>query len=297
MKAKSEKEKEKLEFKSLEELQNNLPPILYDADAQQIIPFLDERETQQGKISIRVAHVIDPLPDLRYFQREREFKQQSEAKNRPSGVFANSNPTELLWSELAVDRIGYKPREGWKSRVKTIDKMDVIGTLLALTPAETQQKADALDAEYLLDDDELVYLSFEKFYGGVTVGDWKEWLISGNLPENVKLDAESYPVVIEHLKRGIAPRIMLTVTFAFKPNPSNLQLDEASSMIFGTPAPNKLASASKEEKTDAERWFALYQKVCDSAEGYKDRIPAHDAVPATQMFFAKELSRLGKSER
>jgi hypothetical protein len=282
------KAKEQKEFTpvSFDEIVYDLPAVLYDADAAQDVSFYDERRTPDGHIEVLAAHTLAPLSDELLFQREREYVEQSKNKSALS-----TKPTEKLWREMAQSRIGYKERADWKDKVKGVDQLNVISALMHLAPIEDEA---VLSDEYLIDDEDLACLKFRAYFGGFTVDEWKEWFQTGHFPENVVLTEESYASALAKLQKGIKPNVLLVVAFNFK-EATKKQIDEAFSLLFDLANPNKLASAARDEKTYADRWFALYKEVLDSFEGYKGRVPAFHAIAAARAYFTQEAGRLGKS--
>ena len=279
------------EFKpvAFDKAQFNQKPVLFDSDANQTIPFFDTRYTKSGVVNFRAAHTFAPLTDERLFQHEKNIELFSR-KNKNIGAIENTQPTIDLWDDLIVARQGYTPREDWKAKVKSVDKIAVVTSLLHVQLIETE---DVLDEDTLINEDDLTCLKFRVFYGGISLEEWRKWYQTGLFPENIKLSETQFDEGLTLLRKDIAPSVVLTTSFYFA-EASDTQLDEANAILFGGNAPNKLASAAHEKKTNAEKWVELYNAVCESAEGYTGRVPAYHAAAATRVFFYQESARVGK---
>ena len=282
-------------FKLFRELQFTAPPVLFDADAEQVIPFTDRRSTRKGVVSSRAAHKLKALGDERFMQREREFAEQK--KNRRSQDasvgLADAAPTESLWADIVTERIGYVPRDDWKERTKSVDKINVVSALLTMT--HVADEAEEVDGGALLiDEDEKICLAFQVFFGGILLQDWKEWLTTGIVPSNVTLTPDSHDSIITLLEKDISPSMLLDVKFYFV-EPSKAQTDEAISLLMGSPDRSKLASSTRDKKLDAEKWLGLFENTTDGSEGYLNRVPLWHKLAAVQTFFTQEIARLGES--
>jgi hypothetical protein len=285
------KAKEAPDIKPFEKLTFTEAPVLYDADAVQAISFTDRRFTKKGVVEVRVAHKLNPLTDERFLERERQFENQSSA-NKDS-VLGNAIPSEKLWNDLVIERIGYQPRDDWKKLVKITDKSVVLSTYLHLE-ADNHDSEDAFNDDFLIDETETACMTFRAFFGGIPLDDWRSWLTSGKVPSNVDIAPENYENIVALIRKGIAPNILLEVKHFFQ-EPSKAETDAAIALLFDTPDRSKLASRNRSEKTRSERWIELYKGVSEGHEGYAGRVPAWHQVSATRAFFAQEVARLGES--
>ena len=292
-----EKKKEELKFKPLSELQFDLPALKYDADAPQTIPFLTDIRTRDGIQTARVGHRLAPITDERFIEREREIKQQTDNKTfNDANLFSNSKPTEDLFDDVAIERIGFKERDDWKQVTETTDKLNSVFAVL-VCDLITDEAEDALDDDFLVDDEQETCLRFKVFFGGIPLDDWKQWFESGHFPETFKdaFTPDVYESAIALIRRGISPSVRLEVRHFFG-RETKAQMDEASAMFFGIPDRSKLASAARNGKTLSERWIDLYEQSCKSAEGYTGRIPNWNKVSAAKAYFELILANLGKFE-
>jgi hypothetical protein len=286
------KTKEAPDIKPFEQLTFKEAPVLYDADVPQVISFNDRRHTKNGIIELRVAHKLNPLTDDRFLERERQF--DSQPQSNKDAVFANVAPSEKLWSDLVIERVGYKPRDDWKKIVKITDKSVVLSTYMHLE-ADDQESDDGFNDDFLIDETETTCLSFRAFFGGISLEDWRSWLTSGKVPSNVDLSPANYDSILALIRKGIAPNILLEVRHFFH-EPSKAETDAALALLFDRPDRSKLASRSRRvEKCRSERWIELYQAVTEGTEGYTGRVPAWHQVSAARAFFAQEVARLGES--
>lgn len=286
------------EPKSFEDLKFDLPEILYNPDLPQVVPFMDRRRTANGTIDVRVAHVMGPLSDERFMVRERELNTLAKQKKTGVDVFGDAKPTEVMWGDIVLDRVGYKPHADWKKKVKLVDKIGVLNAMLHIELVDEEVQESIYNDDFLLDEDDQACLVFHALFSGISLDEWKDWFISGSFPSNIEMDYEIYETLLMNIRRGVSPNILLKVKHFFK-EAIKSQLDEALSLLFGGPNRSKLASSARNnnEPLASDRWLTLYDQVATGNEGYAKRVPKWHKIESVRAYFAQELARLGESVR
>lgn len=289
------KEKETFKFKPFNDLKFDGKPILFNADAKLCYPFVDFRNNTE----YLTAHLLEPITDEMFLAREIAIEKLSEDKTIDSESFRAAQPTRDLWDSICFDRIGYVQRENWKARVPGEDKTDAIFAITGRFLLDTEAKTD--DGG-LIDDDALFCMKFHADYFGVSVEDWRGWLTSGTLPENVVFEAHQYDAIKQYIDKNIAPKLGLVVEHLFIPfqDVSDTLKDDAFKLRqYSIAALNRktLASAARRNKRSMpESWLDLYDDVCKEVVGYEQgsRVPMWHKIMATQFYFEMLFDRLGK---
>lgn len=290
-----EKEEGFLKFKPFNDLKFDGKPILFNADAKMCYPFVDIRNNTE----YLAAHLLEPITDELFLERELAIEKLSEDKTIDSESFKAGKPTRDLWDKVCYDRIGYVQKENWKSKVSGEDKTDAI---FAVTGRFLLDTSVSNDDGGLIDDDALFTMKFHTDYFGVSVESWRDWLTSGILPENVIFEAHQYDALKRYIEKGIAPKLSLIVEHLFIPfqDVSDTLKDDAYKLRqYAIASLNRksLASAARRNKRSLpESWLDLYDDVCRETVGYEQgsRIPVWQKIMATQFYFESLFDRLGK---
>jgi hypothetical protein len=162
--------------------------IVYDADANQEIPL----EIKKNGQIYRVAHILEPLSDERFFQREREFESLSKRKNNNPLSIELQAPNHDLWNDLAVERKGYaKNPADWKEKTNPLDKAGVISALLHTQSVET----DSMDTEALFDEDEGETVELRVLQSGTLLS------VSHDFREPSKNELDEYTAILSNAPR------------------------------------------------------------------------------------------------
>lgn len=235
-------------------------PILYDARQGQVITL---EISQPIKATLaphiyKTKHHLKPLTNTAFFN----FAESSaSAIGRSTEIKTDwlIMPSYELWTSLIEKREGYKEPENFE-KMSPVDCVSIVRQLLhvqIVAPATT----DALDAEILYDEDELIPVRFISIQGDEKLG-------------NVGIECAHF----------------------FKPSNKKL-IDEYLSIEQGTSNPNELMNGLK--LSDAEKFYKLGKKIVAESEsiGYAEGspIPAFHLVQTTRSYFLGELSRMGKS--
>lgn len=280
-------------FAPFEKITYPLDPLLYDADAEQTVPFIHTKGTKQGMRDFRVGHVFKPLKDVPFLEREQAL--YARTKKDAGGLFANAEPTEKLWSDTVIGRIGYPERADWKSKVEFEAKLTTIGQLTHVQ-LDPSLQTDGTESEIIIDEDELYTLFFHLFFGGIPLADWHTWLTSGTFPSNFEFSEAHYFDICDLVARGISPSALIRVSHSFGQE-TKAHLDEATELMFGVQAKNRLASAARrpDEPSPFERYVALYEELCLECTGYKSRVPIWVKGKVAKDFMEQKLIHVGKS--
>ena len=285
------KPKNATKIKPFDEIKFTGESVLYDSTVEQTIPFSTLVKTASGFSEIWLAHRFKPLTDKRYIQRSAEVAAET-AKSGKSEI--PYEPSAKLWNDLIIEKIGYKPRDDWKTATSLEHKMSGLNGLFFAQFLD-EKTDDVLESEILFDDDDNC-LRFDVLFGGVPLDTWREWLTSGVMPANLSewFDAAQYETALKLIERSIAPAVRLEVRHYLAPATGD-QLNEYTLLNDNKPRKGVLATAAKvNQETKEERLIALYKQTKVRAEGYKTDAPAWHLVAAAEWHFFFNSVGVGK---
>lgn len=282
------KQDKKETFKPLEEITFSGESIFYDAAAEQTIPFPVTQKTAGGFFDTWLAHRFAPVSDKQFLDYVRKNDEEVAQSNQTDA------PGFELWDNIAIERIGYVPKDDWKEKTPTTHKIQALKNLLKCEPV-VEMKTDVLESEFLFDDEENC-LRFNVPFGGVPLETWRGWLTGGIMPANLSewFDENEYEKAVRMLNKNIAPAVMIEVRHYFN-QASEEQKNEYSLIGQNKPRKGVLATAAKANReTKTERLIGLYEGVRVRHEGYKGEPPAFHKFTIADQFLSWTYIDLGK---